>query len=126
MENVLIVPCSIESISTRRDKTLKVVIGTQELSPNKVTELMTQWSNGYGVMSFKGSTFTGAEVEVLKDIKLDAEELGSKTPSQRLRSTLYVLYERNPEGYKDFTSYYISAMERIISMVRKKIEAYDI
>ena len=119
-------PCSIESISTRRDKTLKVVIGTQELSPNKVTELMTQWSNGYGVMSFKGSTFTGAEVEVLKDIKLDAEELGSKTPSQRLRSTLYVLYERNPEGYKDFTSYYISAMERIISMVRKKIEAYDI
>ncbi len=87
---------------------------------------MTQWSNGYGVMSFKGSTFSGAEVEVLKDIKLDAEELGAKTPSQRLRSSLYVLYERNPEGYKEFTSYYIAAMERIISMVRKKIESFDI
>jgi hypothetical protein len=126
MSDLLLIPCAIESVSTRRDKTLKVVIGTQELSPAKAAELLNQWASGVGVMAFKGESFSFNDEEVLKSIKIDAEEMGSKTPSQRLRSCLYVLFERNAEGHNDFNSYYASMMEKFIDMVKKRIDTYTI
>ena len=124
--NLLLIPCAIESVSTRRDKTLKVVIGTQELSPSKAAELFNQWTSGVGVMAFKGEAFNYNDEELLKSIKIDAEEMGSKTPSQRLRSCLYVLFERNPEGYNDFNSYYSAMIEKFIDMVKKRIDTYQL
>jgi hypothetical protein len=124
--SLLLIPCAIESVSTRRDKTLKVVIGTQELSPAKAAELLNQWASGIGVMAFKGESFSFNDEEVLKSIKIDAEEMGSKTPSQRLRSCLYVLFERNAEGHQDFNSYYASMMEKFIDMVKKRIDTYTL
>jgi hypothetical protein len=126
MSDLLLIPCAIESVSTRRDKTLKVVIGTQELSPAKAAELLNQWASGIGVMAFKGESFSFNDEEVLKSIKIDAEEMGSKTPSQRLRSCLYVLFERNAEGHQDFNSYYASMMEKFIDMVKKRIDTYTL
>jgi hypothetical protein len=126
MSDLLLIPCAIESVSTRRDKTLKVVIGTQELSPAKAAELLNQWASGVGVMAFKGESFSFNDEEVLKSIKIDAEEMGSKTPSQRLRSCLYVLFERNAEGHNDFNSYYASMMEKFIDMVKKRIDTYTL
>jgi hypothetical protein len=124
--NLLLIPCAIESVATRRDKTLKVVIGTQELSPSKAAELFNQWTSGVGVMAFKGEAFNYNDEELLKSIKIDAEEMGSKTPSQRLRSCLYVLFERNPEGYQDFNSYYSAMMDKFIDMVKKRIDTYQL
>ena len=124
--NLLLIPCAIESVATRRDKTLKVVIGTQELSPSKAAELFNQWTSGVGVMAFKSEAFNYNDEELLKSIKIDAEELGSKTPSQRLRSCLYVLFERNPEGHQDFNTYYLSMMEKFIEMVKKRIDTYQL
>jgi hypothetical protein len=126
MSDLLLIPCAIESVSTRRDKTLKVVIGTQELSPVKAAELLNQWASGIGVMAFKGESFSFNDEEILKSIKIDAEEMGSKTPSQRLRSCLYVLFERNAEGHNDFNSYYASMMEKFIDMVKKRIDTYTL
>jgi hypothetical protein len=126
MSDLLLIPCAIESVSTRRDKTLKVVIGTQELSPAKAAELLNQWASGVGVMGFKGESFSFNDEEILKSIKIDAEEMGSKTPSQRLRSCLYVLFERNAEGHSDFNSYYASMMEKFIEMVKKRIDTYTL
>jgi hypothetical protein len=77
-------------------------------------------------MAFKGESFSFNDEEVLKSIKIDAEEMGSKTPSQRLRSCLYVLFERNAEGHNDFNSYYASMMEKFIDMVKKRIDTYTI
>lgn len=124
--NLLLIPCAIESVATRRDKTLKVVIGTQELSPAKAAELFNQWTSGVGVMAFKGEAFNYNDEELLKSIKIDAEEMGSKTPSQRLRSCLYILFERNPEGYQDFNSYYSAMMDKFIDMVKKRIDTYQL
>ena len=123
---MLTIPCAIESVSTRKDKTLKVVIGTQELSPDSLAELISQWSAGYGVMCFKKEAFTFNDEQVVNSIKLDSEELGNKTPSQRLRAAMFVLYERNPEGYRDFNTFYIATMEKMIEMVKKRIDTYNL
>jgi hypothetical protein len=123
---LLTIPCAIESVATRKDKTIRVVIGTQELSPAQMTELMSQWIGGIGVMAFKGEQFNYNDEEMLNAIKIDAAELGGKTPSQRLRSSLYVLFEHNNEGHQDFNSYYQSMMERFIDMVKKRIDTYQL
>jgi hypothetical protein len=123
---LLTIPCAIESVATRKDKTIRVVIGTQELSPGQIAELMSQWVGGIGVMAFKGEKFNYNDEEMLNAIKIDAAELGGKTPSQRLRSSLYVLYEHNNEGHQDFNSYYASMMERFIDMVKKRIDTYQL
>ena len=123
---LLTIPCAIESVATRKDKTIRVVIGTQELSPAQMTELMSQWVGGIGVMAFKGEQFNYNDEEMLNAIKIDAAELGGKTPSQRLRSSLYVLFEHNNEGHQDFNSYYQSMMERFIDMVKKRIDTYQL
>lgn len=126
MSKLLTIPCSIEGISTRKDKTLKIVISTQELSTESTSELIGQWSSGYGVMSFKKEAFTFDDEEVLKSIKLDAEELGNKTPSQRLRAAMFVLFDKNPEGYRDFNTFYGATMEKLIDMVKKRIDTYSL
>jgi hypothetical protein len=123
---LLTIPCAIESVATRKDKTIRVVIGTQELSPAQMTELMSQWIGGIGVMAFKGEQFNYNDEEMLNSLKIDAAELGGKTPSQRLRSSLYVLFEHNNEGHQDFNTYYQSMMERFIDMVKKRIDTYQL
>lgn len=124
--NLLTIPCAIESVATRRDKTIKVTIGTQELTPEQMTELMNNWMGGVGVMAFKGEQFNYNDEQLLNNIKLDAAELGSKTPSQRLRSVLYVLFEHSPEGHKDFNTFYATMMERFVEMVKKRIDTYNL
>lgn len=123
---LLTIPCAIESVATRRDKTIKVTIGTQELTPEQTSALFSQWMGGIGVMAFKGEQFNYNDEQLLNNLKLDAAELGSKTPSQRLRSTLYVLFEHAPEGHKDFNGFYAAMMERFIEMVKKRIDTYNL
>jgi hypothetical protein len=119
------IPCAIESVATRRDKTIKISIGTQELSPEQMTELMNHWMGGVGVMAFKGEQFNYNDEQLLEAMKIDAAEMGSKTPSQRLRAALYVLFEANKDGPSDFNSYYSAMMERFIDTVKKRIDTYS-
>ena len=123
--NLLTIPCAIESVSTRRDKSIKISIGTQELTPEQMTELMNQWMGGIGVMAFKGEQFNYNDEQMLQSMKIDAQEMGSKTPSQRLRAVLYILFEHNAEGHQDFNLFYNSMMERFIDMVKKRIDTYQ-
>ena len=120
--SMLMIPCSIENVSTRKDKTLKVVIETQEISPDKIAQLMSLWVNGYGIMCFKGEQFSHDEQELISSIKLSAEELGAKTPSERLRNTLYVLFKENQKGFQTFDSFYLNHMEEIINMIKRRLD----
>lgn len=123
--DILFIPCQIEGISTRRDKTLKVIIGTQEMQPDKMAQLIAQWSDGYGIMAFKKEEFIDEERKALEAIQLDKEEMGGKTPAQRLRGTLYRLYEANNSGYNTFASFYESRMEQMINTVKRRIEEVE-
>lgn len=120
--DILFIPCQVEGISTRRDKTLKVIIGTQEMTPEKMAQLIAQWSDGYGIMAFKKEEFIDEERKALEAIQLDKEEMGGKTPAQRLRGCLYKLYEANSSGYNTFASFYESRMEQMINTVKRRIE----
>ena len=69
----------------------------------------------------EGSEVTVDEIEIIDNIDI---ELGnSKTPSQRLRNTLYVLWSDKPEGFTEFKEFYKFKMEKIINHLKSKIDA---
>lgn len=48
-------------------------------------------------------------------------EFGGKTPGQRLRNSLYRLFEKAPDGFKTFDEFYRARMEALIEQVKAKI-----
>lgn len=116
---MIVIAASIESIKTRRDKTVSVQIGTQELSPEKAGELFSA-QNKLGFVAISLQQFSEAETEIIDNLDVSVEK-ADKTPAQRLRNTLYRVWESDKEGYKDFNLYYIAKMELLINHYKTKI-----
>lgn len=115
----VIIPAYVENITTRKDKTIKITLGTQEISPSNAGELF-RLLNQLAVCYISPKEISQKEIDQVD--KLDAE-MGGKTQSQRLRNVLYKLYEQNAEGFKDFNGYYYSKTEKIIEHYKEKIDA---
>lgn len=117
--NGLLLSVYVENITSRKDKTIKITIGTQELSPSKAGELF-QLLNTLAVCYLSPKSIGQGEIDQVD--KVDAE-FGGKTQSQRIRNVLYKLYEQAPEGFKDFDTYYKSKTEKYIEHLKSKIDA---
>jgi hypothetical protein len=108
----------VENITTRKDKTVKITLGTQELDPQKAGDLF-QLLNRLSVAYISPKDIDQDEIDLVD--KVDAE-WGGKTPSQRLRNVLYILFTENPQGFKDFDSFYRFKMESTIDELKNKIK----
>ena len=115
---MILLPAQIESIASRKDKTIRLTIGTQELNPNTAAELFTM-NQQFCYFAIKTESFLQNEVDLVNDLKAD---INVKTPSQRLRNILYINYQQNNEGFKDFNTFYISKMESICEHYKNKID----
>jgi isopentenyldiphosphate isomerase len=115
---MIIIGSVIEGIASRKDKTVRLTIGTQEMSPDKAAQLfgMTQQ---FCYMAIKKEDFNPSEVDTIESLKTDMENM--KTPSQRLRAILYRNYEQSSEGYQDFATYYQAKMEKICDHFKSKL-----
>lgn len=116
---MLLIAGQIESITTRKDKTLKLTIGTQELTPAQTGDIFTL-NQDFCYFAIKQEPFNNLEENLIDTIK--TEYANYKTPSQRLRGILYINYQQDNKGYKDFGSYYASEMERIIEHYKQKLD----
>jgi hypothetical protein len=52
-------------------------------------------------------------------LKTEYDEL--KSPAQRLRGILYRIFEQNPDGFKDFNSYYIHKMGKLCDHFKNQL-----
>lgn len=116
---MLLIAGQIENITTRKDKTLKLTIGTQELNPAQTGDIFTL-NQDFCYFGIKQEPFTESEGTLIDTIK--TEYANYKTPSQRLRGILYINYQQDNKGYKDFTTYYIAEMERICEHYKSMID----
>ena len=103
----------VESISTRADGTLKVVFGTQELTPEQATIL-------FGLRGKQGWLLFSENSIETKDVPEEqaVEFKGDKSPSQRLRNTLYVYWENCTNKSKTFKTWYDEWYEKKINEVK--------
>lgn len=118
---MIVIPAMIETIATRADSTIKVVLGTNELTPDKVGGLF-MLKNKLAYVAIKEANFQPEEIDALVDIDEDLKNLG-KTPSMRMRNTLFILFKQNNEGFESFDSYYKFKMEKVIEHLKSKILA---
>lgn len=107
----------VENISTRKDKSIKITLGTQEVSPSKAGEL-------FSLLNHLATTYICPyeidQKELAQVDKIDPE-LGGKTQSQRLRNVLFVMFEQNHDGFKEFDSFYKATMDKIIEHYKSKL-----
>lgn len=118
--NGLLLSAQVESVATRKDRTVKIVIGTQELSPAKAGELVGFANKLVCVYVSQKEVMTQAEMDQVDQID---PEFPGKTQSQRLRNVLFVLWQKVPEGFTDFDVFYKHQTEKIIDHFKTKIPA---
>jgi hypothetical protein len=115
---MILLPGQIESIASRKDKTVRLTIGTQELNPNTAAEIFSL-NQQFCYFAIKHESFMKSETELIDNLKAD---INGKTPSQRLRNILFRIYEQDNEGYKDFNNFYVAKMEQICEQYKNKID----
>jgi len=105
-----------EAMKTRKDGSIKLEFETRELDGNSIAAMMNLRGRG-GWLFFCPSDMESIEIPA------DAPpEIGQKTPSQRLRAVLFVLWQQTkPEG-QDFESFYRSIMDMIIEHYKRKLD----
>lgn len=116
---MITIPAILESVSTRKDRTLKLIFGTNELSPSQAGQLLAD-TEKFGWLAFKGEAFGVDETKILEQLKADTSE-GFKSDSQRLRAVLYRKWEQNNEGFTTFTRFYSHVMETIITHYKNQL-----
>lgn len=117
--SIIKLPVSLNPISRRKDRSVKLSYETRELSPEETLTLMSmEGSEGWLL-------FASQEQEIdLGDVPNEKAEVGSKTASERLRSTLYVWWKQSTEDLSfvgDFDTFYKVKLESIISGVKTKL-----
>lgn len=116
---MIILPAQIEGLTSRKDKTIKVTFGTQELAPSDLAQVF-QLNQRFCYIAIKEELFQQEELNTIESVKTDLES--NKTPSQRLRGILYINYQQDNEGYKDFMTYYLGKMDKLCEHFKSKLD----
>ena len=99
----LVLPVSVETIATRHDGSVKIVMGTYELNTQSAVKLFDLR-------------------KTLDGFKLDSEKTDGKTPSQRLRAVLFVYWKQHKQKEIEFDIFYVRYMNRLIDQIKEKLE----
>jgi hypothetical protein len=112
---------TIEAVQTRKDRTLKLTIGSQELKGAKMAELM-DLNQSLTYMYISPKAVTSQERDLIDSVEIDAPT-NVKTASQRLRNVFYRIWSNNATGVDKFEDYYKQRMENVIEFYKEKIDA---
>lgn len=107
-------PCVLSSASTRSDGSLSLKFSTPELEASEKTAFFELLNLNLKMLLQPAE---GAPVE-LKEVK---GQFDRKTPSQRLRSLLFVVWKQT-DGTGDFEDFYRRRLDDVIEMFKNKLE----
>jgi len=107
---------TIHKIETMVDGGIKLTIHTQELKPEQAQELF-KLKGSLGYLLFKESPMKEEDLNIPDVVP---EFKGDKSPSQRLRAVMYVIWTQG--GKKTpFEQWYRVNMEKIIEGLKEKL-----
>jgi hypothetical protein len=104
----------VDSLATKKDGSIKVVIETQELHGQSVAELLEYRQKPVYV------TLTESAVDEV-EVPDEPVEKGRKTQGQRLRAVLYLVWESKGRP-GDPEDYYRRTMEKLIEQYKEKLD----
>ena len=125
----------VEKISTLSDGSLRIHIGTPELSNETMVNLFNlNRKTGYVLLSPYpiNQNQKDAVEKAAENIEHESTEFGNKTPSQRLRAVLYVYWEKtqpkqiNPDSGNielvEFDLFYKRELNKIVEHYKTKLD----
>lgn len=115
----IILDGAIEGLKTRQDGSVVLSFSTQELDPDAAGRLF-QFRNKYVKCLLSDNGIQKLEEELV-DAAQAVDGRKSKSPSQRLRSVLFLVHTNNGGVKEDFDKFYGPEMERIIEHYKSKI-----
>ena len=107
-------PAYLTGFSSRADGSAGIRFATQELTSDDWVELQ-QNLNQFGWLVFSANEAQPTDIP-----KEEAEDK-AKTPSKRLRATLFVLWKQKGEP-QDFESFYRVQVEKVIEAIKSKLD----
>lgn len=103
----------VESISTRPDRSLKIVLSTQQLPPEEMGKLFESFAK-----------FQNEDVEAMTEFTIaEAYPKEQRSPHQRLRAILYAYWMRAmKQRYPLFDTYYDEFYESLIEEKKAQLD----
>lgn len=109
----------VEGVRTRKDRTLAVTLGTQEVSPNQAGQLVEMTGKLCAVYITEKESIPQEVIDQVDEADIDRP---GKSQSQRFRAVMFKLWKQDGEGYENFDLYYHSKMEKLIEHYKTKIK----
>lgn len=119
MNDGLLLAAVMENVSTRRDGTLKITMGCQELNSSKSGELVSMQNKICAIYITQKETIPQAILDQADAVDVD---MPGKSKSQRQRAVLYRIWELQKEGHKTFESFYAFRMEQHINDLKQTLD----
>lgn len=117
--NGIILACQIENIASRKDLSVKIILGTQEMSEGHAAQLFALRNKIAAVYISAKESISEREIKQIDAVDAEMKE---KTPSRRLRAVLFVNWKQEAEGHKEFETYYRSKMELYIENLKNNLQ----
>lgn len=98
----------IDGVTAKKDKTLSIKLGTQELPPEEMAKIFEHQGHQIWVAI--------AESDIAEDqlnIPEVMSDLDKKTPSQRLRDRMAVYFKESKGSFEGFDEWYKNALGKI-------------
>ena len=129
MKNSVVFEGGIDKVSTLADGSLRVYVGTPELSSETMVSVFSLIKKP-GFVLISANAINQDQIDAVEKATTNAE-FSEKTPSQRMRGVLYKLWEKtqpktmNGDGvmeYVDFDLFYKRQMNKIIDHFKTKLD----
>lgn len=104
----------IDGVQAKKDKTLSIRLGTQELTPDDTSYLFDMMGKQLWV------AFAETPIEMLDIPDITPEFRGEKTPSQRMRGVIYRIWEEKFKKSMPFPKFYENYMSKLIEDLKDK------
>lgn len=109
------VPAILTRIAYLKDKGLSLGFSTQEISDEEKV-VVSRFHNEFGYLLFKKNEFKDEDIP-----QNNAPTDEQKTPSQRLRAVLFVLWKQQGQ-LGDFDTFYRAQVDRIIEKIKRALD----
>lgn len=117
MQKTFQTPATLEGISSLKDGGVTIRFHTQELSAQEKA-IAFNYQGQFGWILFKATEHNTDDIKELEAVRKD---IGGKSPSQRLRSVLYVLYTQKGDESISFEQFYIKQIEKVIEAIKARL-----
>lgn len=117
---MIILAATLENYRSLKDKSLKITFETGEMNPQDLLGIAENLGS-FGYLGFKKEPFKEDEKKMLDELKTDFDDK-KKSQSQRLRSVLFLMWQKNNEGFDTSVRHYEHHLERIINHFKSKLD----